>query len=1151
MSTLTPNDVVPALRLTDIEVNKTLKYLLIPVATIAATLLPASAAPAEHYAASSVLSQGKWARVKVSASGMHLVTDADMRSLGFSDPSKVRVYGTGGQAVDDCLNASTPDDLPLLPSVRTQQGLLFFGVDHFKWGDPSRGTGVPYSHTIHPYNDDSYYFLSDRELTDSVTMSSATLPKASGEVITDFMARTVHETELDHPGESGFIILGEDFRTNSAQSFKFNFPDMVDGEAKLLVRFGAKTTNGTSTLMFTANGEALPSSASDRINAVTSKEYVNFTSTVKTVEKLDGSLDFGIKYNYTGALFTARLDYIEAFYRRRLAIRDGEIYFYGNFASGDSPSIAGCTAETVIWDVTVPSRPLPVEFSLEGDKAVFSITDSGYREFVAFNPSAVTRKTVNAGGVANQDLHSLPTPDMVIITLPEYRDGAARIGKLHEEVDSMRVHVIDADLIYNEFSGGKPDFGAFRKLMKMWYDRGVSDDGHSIRYALLMGKPSYDNKMVSANVKNAGYKPMLIYQSMTGLSETTSFSNDDYIGMLEDCEPGRFTLSTAKVNVAVGRLPVTDTKEANEMAAKIEKYVKTPNYGAWRNKVMIIADDDDNSQHFNQAQDVYRAMRSKGAGADYVYDRVYLDSWQRVNSSIGPTYPQATERMMKNYNDGVLITNYIGHASPKGWGHEHLWEWKDIISMTNPNLTFLYAATCGFAFWDGTDMSGAEHLMLNPTAGVIGMMAATRTVYISMNGVLNRKTSTHFFERDADGYNPRFGDVYIKGKNEYSGDTNKLRYAFMGDPAIRIPGGRYYVNITKVNGESLGASNEKPVLPALGTAVVEGSILNYMGQEIPDFNGTVNLKLYDAERVITTYGQGNDGKVETYNDRKTVLTTVSAKVTDGKWKAILRLPPEIEGNFSPALISGYAWDAKGREANGSTDNIYVYGYNEDAATDSIGPKVEYFYVNYPEFESGALVNSNPVVFARFSDESGINISEGGLGHSITLSIDGKTTYSDLNGYFESDLEDADAGSIIYPLSGIEAGRHELILTVWDNAGNLTRSHLDINVGAAVDPVIRDITTGRADEAVVFNILLDRPNTALDCRIEVFNLLGRKVWEYSQNASTDINSTLSAQWDLRDSSGIRVPRGIYVYKATVETPEGTYSSKSKKLAVAAQ
>ena len=91
----------------------------------------------------------------------------------------------------------------------------------------------------------------------------------------------------------------------------------------------------------------------------------------------------------------------------------------------------------------------------------------------------------------------------------------------------------------------------------------------------------------------------------------------------------------------------------------------------------------------------------------------------------------------------------------------------------------------------------------------------------------------------------------------------------------------------------------------------------------------------------------------------------------------------------------------------------------------------------------------------------------------------------------------------------------------------------------------------ASTSVIFTLTLDRPNTNLDCELDVFDLSGRKVWSNHGAVTTNMESTTSMDWDLRDTSGTRVPRGIYLYRATVRTPEGTWSSQTRKLAVTAQ
>ena len=43
--------------------------------------------PVDTYRSSSVLADGRWARVRVSQDGMQLLTNEQLKDLGFSDPS--------------------------------------------------------------------------------------------------------------------------------------------------------------------------------------------------------------------------------------------------------------------------------------------------------------------------------------------------------------------------------------------------------------------------------------------------------------------------------------------------------------------------------------------------------------------------------------------------------------------------------------------------------------------------------------------------------------------------------------------------------------------------------------------------------------------------------------------------------------------------------------------------------------------------------------------------------------------------------------------------------------------------------------------------------------------------------------------------------
>lgn len=1112
--------------------------MLLAVAFVAAAGKIFAFSP-EHYAQSSRLATGNWAKIEVKETGLQFLSDATIRNLGFLDPGAINIFGYGGVAIPE--NLDSPDDLPLVPSLRVEGGYLFFGKDATEWQNISHPKRK-YSHISHPYSDRSYYFISDVE-PEHLSPIVVAAGEAYGSPITEFTQRLLHEQELSMPIPSGRLVLGEDFKTNSSRDFSFHLPGNV-GDAVVTTVFACDAT-GLSTLVFTANGNQLEATTSDRLP--TTSAYIQLTTSVKKVANPGEALKLNIKFNGTGKVNSAGLDFIEVEYPRQLAINDGELYFYLNQSSQNLVKVEGATPSTKVWDVTDALNPheLTAEIS---DGALTFVAESGYHEYVAFDPSFKGRTVNTAGGVKNQDIHSMEAPGMLVICPEEYTYAARRLESIHSRSDGLSLAIITPEEIYNEFSSGKPDVSAFRKLLKMWYDRAAGREGEYTEFCLIMSRPTYDNKLVTPQVRNSGYPRVPIWQSVSGYTNTSSFSTDDYIGMLEDVN-GSFDINTAKINVAVGRMPFKNLNEANLVIDKLEKYVLQPEYGSWRNNVMVIADDQDSGVHLNQAENAISSMKSTPKGSSYLYEKLYLDAYPMESASTGNVYPLAHQRMMNRWNEGTAYINYIGHANTTSWGHESLLTWTDINNMSNSRLPYIYAATCEFLRWDDDDVSGAEILWLLPNSGAIGLICPSREVLISSNGVLNAATSKHMFRTDSEGKSLPIGTIMINGKNDSNTGNNKLKYGLIGDPSMRVAAPELNVVVETINGIPVNETDRYPVIQARSEVTIQGMIRNNLNLPVDDFSGIVELTLYDAEKVITTNGNGTDGVVSMYNDRKTRLFVGRTKVENGRWSIKFTMPSEIENNYSPALLSAYAYDENGREGNGACEKLYTYGYDETAPDDFEGPKIIEFYLNNPGFTSGSQVGPNPVLTARFYDESGISVSEAGIGHSISLDLDDKTFFDDVDNYYIPDENDSKGGSLSYTLKDVDSGKHTLRFTVWDNANNSSTATLDFNISALWKPSIQTLTTdvNPATSGVNFIVATDGITSAMDCAIEVYDLWGRKIWREKTPAFSG-NSRTELSWDLCDFAGARIPAGIYLYKAIVKTENGVSVAKTKKLLV---
>src|SRR5207244_2946690 len=100
---------------------------------------------------------------------------------------------------------------------------------------------------------------------------------------------------------------------------------------------------------------------------------------------------------------------------------------------------------------------------------------------------------------------------------------------------------------------------------------------------------------------------------------------------------------------------------------KLLPYERTAPLGEWRNKVMLIADD--NKQGSPDHVDpigwghLYQTVQLDTIGLPPHVDRVYV-YLHTYSDGPGWTKPGAKADILKNVSDGVVLFNYVGHGSP-------------------------------------------------------------------------------------------------------------------------------------------------------------------------------------------------------------------------------------------------------------------------------------------------------------------------------------------------------------------------------------------------------------------------------------------------------------------------------------------------------
>ena len=1159
------------------KTEKTLFIGQLLAATIMLTCaVQTSAFPTSHYPDSSRLADWNWVRVSVERSGIHCISVADLEHAGIRDVSHVHVFGRGGSAISEKLTEDIPNDPPQVPIIRVGNNILFYAQGPTTWAPTDSMT---FQHTLHPYSTLGYYLVcEDDSLKDKSAEKSTIAP--SGTRVSTFTERLYHEEELVNPGGTGRNMLGEDLMAQPKQHYKFQLPGFVDGsQVSVNTQVGVNVTQGKCNLTYYYNNAKLPSSDLESFSITKDLNYdlyLTYTDIRKrnlsnfgTVKrfKLSGTneLDFGVEMNYTGALNFARFDFVTVNYERRLSMEGLQELQFGSGPNTNTDIcyvISNAKEETRVWDVTVPYAPVELQTQFSENELTFSPIAGGHREYIAFNPSGTFTHVGNSLPVSNQDIHSKPTPDMIIVTTSVYRSQARRLAKFHEQNDSMRVLVVMQPEVFNEFSSGTPDAMAIRMMCKMFYDRGTDAAGHRLQYLLMMGDGTYDNRDLISEMRSLNKSKLITWQSIDSYShEYKSLVSDDPFVILGDNSGPNFNVHP--MSIAVGRFPVSNEEEARIMVDKAINYMSSNDYGTWKNQALNVADDMDNGIHMQQAEQVINTMRENG-GESLIYNHVFIDAFPETTVGGTRTFPEAKAMMLNRLREGVAWWNYTGHASPNNWGAEGMLRRTDITdNLYYSHLPLLYAATCSFAKFDAATESGAENMVMNPRGGTIASISSTREVLISYNGPLNNAVAKFAFSRDSKGRSMPIGEILRLGKNEVIANkkdttTNKMCYVLLGDPALRLSQPSNRIVIETINGKAIN-HQDLPEFRGCQTVTFAGHITDYQGNKLPEFNGTVRSTLYDSEQSVTTHGYSTtsgSGAEFTYLDRTNRLALTVDTIRGGEFSIRITIPSEVLGtyeNYSPSLLNMYAYDeTNGLEASGSCSDFYIYGYDDTESTDTDGPEIAFLGLNSSAFNDGDAVNESPIVLATISDASGVNFSTAGIGHEITLLLDNKVSYNDLSGYYTPQQTTiGTVGTLQFPLSSLKAGEHSLRLRVWDVHRNMSEKTIHFNVSPGMKPELVDVyaTQNPAYSNTTFYVEHDRPEAVVKVTIEVYDLMGRLVWTTTQSGKSNQFMSFPITWNLTSNNGNRVPRGIYVYRATLTSNNGEYeSSKAKKIAV---
>ncbi len=1117
--------------------------------------MEAAAFSSAYFAGDSRRRDGRWVKIKVRNTGMHQITDDELREMGFPDPSKVGVFGFPAVSLSDYkLTQRTPDDLPPVPAVRHADKLIFYGeadvrADLSQAGSSATGVSYPVHVTRNFYADFGTYFLTDAYGAEEPEVIRVSEASDEFPVVTSGFGMVHYEEETSNKGEIGPFFFGRSFVDEKQQSYSFPMPEFIDGKGIYVQMAAAFQVSMSGNLSI-----ILPSGAASQatVPATSLASYVynglKWVGQDYPQQSSDGR--YGITFDASSLPYVnfGALDYFTVAYERGNAFRGGQqIMVYGRLFEGSRIRIPTSVPGMMVWDVSDPydirNFEIVDRISDESDAQsgvlyikeivspkAYSVASGNPASVVAFDPDSELFHVEFDGEVACQNLHALAAPRMVVISSRRMLAEAERLAQAHRDIDGMDVAVVCQDDVYNEFSSGTPHVTALRRFVKMLYDR----EPGKLRSVLLFGAGSYDSR----DMPNGGRRefrdthiPILQQEDFRFSGHRSkSYITDSFVGMMEednDSEP--FNIYFRHMDVNVSRIPAENIGDASAVVDKTIRYMETPPRGRSVNSVLLMCDKGDALGHMRDAE-MLDSVIMHTAPSTVVY-KGYNTIFPKNNGRADELHRYVSNMLSK----GVGYWAYSGHATPYSFGGEPIWDISFIQHTDYDVPPFTVFATCRALYFDHPGGDIGEAALYKPKGGSIAVIGALREVFKEKNLEMNLEAGKYFFSAPE---GTTAGDVFrlarrssVSTPQSLNNDLiiNTLSYNLIGDPEVRIHRPRLSVEITSVNGGKFDPRSSMSITSS-DKVEIEGYVTDGSGNVADYFNGDLTLSLFDGSRIAkvvnvgTTAVENNWLGYEVPVADEIIFETV-ARVEKGRFRLSAVLPaPQRPGNPNRMTLVGCSDDGSMHVA-GSVGNVTVAvsGKMPDVTDDTL-PEITEMYVNDRSFADGDVVGGDLLFHADVAPNRFVVAGHSAiLGQSATLVLDdGARVFTNAPLAFCPDAEGG--GTMELPLTDVSDGPHRLTLKVKNYAGQSAERTISFTVVNVATPSLLSVEEYPATDEATIHLKSDVGDAPVG-RVIIKDASGKVIF-------TESGVTFPYVWDLKTRTGGNVPDGLYEVEAYV-------------------
>ncbi len=1053
------------------------------------------------FSPASALATGKWVKVETRQAGIYELSHARLAEMGFSNPDKVSVYGSGGIQMPDRLvqngRNAVSDDLRQVPVIH-KNGKLYFYARGLR--EPVLGSSGFESNSLNIYSDTGHYFL-----TDSGQAMTLTEPDDASSLMENAADRSkgydwrVHEEDRMH----GHHNYGNEFwecALSEGNTLTWNMPVScmaLQSECSTLSRIVyMQTKSGASynmTMRLGSNNH--PSSYTG--GSTGSSELLGVPVLIRTNSftlPKASSVSVGVRLNssntdlfYDWTLLTYTKDMSMAgrdMVQERLYLRPS--------AQDTDNGYVRIPSGSIVLDVTDPFQPFVLPAN--AGKAYFkeSAVD---RTLLAFNPSNSQLMPENPVNVANQNLHGLQHQkyEFLIVAVPEMLEYAEQIARLHRNHDKINVTVVTTEQIYNEFSSGNQDPVAVRMMVKMMYE---SQD-NALKNVLLVGPVNSETRGI--RVKSTYRYPIIGIQEGGIYSSREPAIVFDYYGNTSDnLLPTQ--LSGMTMQTGVGVLPIYTATDGERVVSKIKKYltfIDSDDFAWYVNETITASCTGDDHLHNDQAARLGSNLQNyiRTATGGRLRNNNFAQEFYTKNSQT-PVYVDMLE-------SGKLMSYYIGHAR---YDMTHICPGPEYAKLRNKLPFFMMFAGCDLTIPDYGDTHLGTEIVTRFDNALIGSFCSTRTAWASENFNLADSFSKALFRDRSNKPLARsrtIGEAYAQAKSSLNG-TNKLVYIYVGDPALTIPLPTRSMECELTG--NLSAYRSGDVL------TLSGSIASNDGDA--PFNGRAVLKICQPDQIRSSLTD----PAYKLTFQADLISSANVSVKDGVFTARIPLSRAVESFMShDGAISNLnlyigAYDPSQRLSAATLVKVPMMKAGEVRTetpapdqTDTQAPTVTAEY-DEASMSLNVAVSDDVAVIPGVGGATGLNmrIDNSDISTEALQSDDICGTAHYETGYFVGHLAD---------------GEHTLTYSARDMAGNVTDTKT-LRFTVSRDNTANLLSTSRSYGIDSMRFIPESGTAGM--QLIVMNSDGRIVF-------TEDNVDGPVDWDCSD-----LPAGTYT--ATLRAPD---------------